>query len=364
MSQHTLEKRDANMELLRVLSMCMVLVLHALLQSGALDRETGGYYIYWTFEALCICAVNLFVLISGYFQVESKFKSRNILKIGIGGVWIYSVVFSFLQILVKDQPVGKMELVKACFPLLTKKFWFVNSYLALYILSPYLNKLLHRLSKKQLTALSLTFVVLFSIRTTFLPLTWGQDANAGMGILWFITLYCVASWLRICRVEPEKPLKYWLIYLTATAVLVASKFVLDKVGVESYSSKLFGYSSIVVLVQSVALFKAFLHSKPIDGRVGAVICFAAKHSFSVYIIHFAMWEVLFTKILHIDLWIDNMFSGIAAVLIATVTIFAFCIGVDFVKSVCSNLMGKLLRRTRIANRYGALMDKWDSVVNE
>lgn len=357
-------KRNANIELLRVLSMYMVLVLHALLQTGALETAGSAHYFYWTFEAFCICAVNLFVLISGYFQSESKFKSRNLVRTGIGGVWLYSIVFSLLQMLIKGQPVGKMELLRACFPLLTKKFWFVNAYLALYLLSPYINKLLHGLSKKQLSALTFTLVALFSIRITVLPTSWGQDLSAGMGILWFVTLYCVAAWLRVCRSEQERPLKYWLIYLAATAVLVVSKFVLDRCGIESYSGKLFGYSSFVVLVQAVALFKAFLHSKQITGRLSSAIIVTAKHSFSVYIIHFAMLEVLFTNILHIDYWIGNLFSGIAAIFIAAVAIFVFCVGVDAVKNVCSRLVWRMFQNTKVARKYGALMDKWDAIVNE
>lgn len=364
MLQRTEKKRNVNIELLRVLSVCMVLVLHALLQTGALDSVADAYYYYWILEALCICAVNLFVLISGYFQVETKFKSRNVIKIGIGGVWLYSVVFSTLQMLLSGQPIGKMDVIRACFPLLTKKFWFVNAYLALYILSPYLNKLLHVLSKKQLTALTFTLIALFSIRITVLPATWGQDLSAGMGILWFVTLYCVAAWLRICRTEKEKPIKYWITYLASTAILVASKVALDKIGMESYSGKLFGYSSFVVLVQAVALFKAFLHSKPITGKISSVIVFVARHSFSVYIIHFAMWEVLFTKILHLDYWTKNLFYGTVAILAAVVVIFAFCVVLDYVKNLCISYVAGRLRKTKIACKYNALMDKWDTVINE
>lgn len=342
----------------------MVLVLHALLQTGALEIATGVYYYYWTLEALCICAVNIFVLISGYFQVESKFKSKNVIKVGIGGVWLYSIVFFAIQVLVSGQPVGKMDLIRACFPLLTKRFWFVNSYLALYILSPYINKLIHSLSKKQISTLTATLVLIFSARSTILPASWGQDLSAGMGILWFITLYCVAAWLRSCRTQQETPFKYWILYLGATVILIASKFVLNKAGIESYSGKLFGYSSLVVCVQAVALFKAFLHSKPIGGKLVTPILFAAKHSFSVYIIHFAMMGVLFTNILHLDNWLHNPLVETCMIIGATIAIFAFCVCVDFIKNLCTGFAAGKMGKTGIAKKYNVFMDKWSAVANE
>ena len=65
--------------------------------TGALEYAFGvRYYVYWFMEALCIIAVDVFVLISGYFMVESKFKAKNVFKTAISGVWIYSFIFSIL----------------------------------------------------------------------------------------------------------------------------------------------------------------------------------------------------------------------------------------------------------------------------
>ena len=65
-----------------MLSMFMVLVLHALGWSGALEHLAGmQYWTYWFLEALAIVAVNVFMLISGYFQIESTFKLRSVGKI-------------------------------------------------------------------------------------------------------------------------------------------------------------------------------------------------------------------------------------------------------------------------------------------
>ena len=78
-------KRQANFEILRVLAMIMVVVLHYLSHSDSLlalgvpatsVRITGSLI-----ESFCIVAVNVWVLISGYFLSQSGFKLKRILQI-------------------------------------------------------------------------------------------------------------------------------------------------------------------------------------------------------------------------------------------------------------------------------------------
>ena len=107
-------KRNPNIELLRIISMMMVLVLHCLSWGGALDYRSGiQLYVYWWLEALAIVAVDIFVLISGYFLVESKFKVKNVFKIAISGVWIYSVFFTCITMKIDAQGISWSTLFKA-----------------------------------------------------------------------------------------------------------------------------------------------------------------------------------------------------------------------------------------------------------
>lgn len=365
MEKEVTKQRNARIELLRILSMLMVIMLHCLSKSGALDYLYGAnYFVYWGMEATCIIAVDLFVIISGFFMVESRFKSRKIVSIGVGGVWIYSVLFTLLSAYVGNTDLGKMDLIRMFFPLLTKKFWFVNSYLALYILSPFLNKLIHILCKKQLSLLAGIMIGLFSLRVTVFPITWAQDSTGGMGLLWFITLYVVAAWIRLYYQKNNKPLKYVILYLLMVLVLVLSKWILLSVGVpESYSGKLYGYPSIVVLIEAVALFLAFLNAKPLYGTVGKYINFIAKHNFSAYIIHFAMWGVIFTNILHVDKRLENPVVGILYSLISVVVVYLFCIVVDIVKTKVFDFMGIMFHNSWINQKLNLLYKQWDLIVN-
>jgi surface polysaccharide O-acyltransferase-like enzyme len=66
--------RRANLELLRCLAMMMVIVLHFLGKGELLGDLTDSDLsltgaVAWFLEALCIVAVNVYMLISGFFFV-------------------------------------------------------------------------------------------------------------------------------------------------------------------------------------------------------------------------------------------------------------------------------------------------------
>ena len=74
------KKRLANIEYLRVIAMAMVVVLHFMTKSGSLPEagnEAAGYLtgqniLALLLESLCIVAVDVYVLISGYLGADRE----------------------------------------------------------------------------------------------------------------------------------------------------------------------------------------------------------------------------------------------------------------------------------------------------
>ena len=80
----TKRERKSNIELLRILAIWGVVILHynnPSIGGGMAYASEGGinFYFLYFLESCCICAVDLFMLISGYFLVESK--SRNVWRV-------------------------------------------------------------------------------------------------------------------------------------------------------------------------------------------------------------------------------------------------------------------------------------------
>lgn len=359
------KQRNSNIEVFRIIATFMVILLHALGWSRALQiMEYPHIPVYWGLEAISIVAVNVFVLISGYYMVESKFKANNIFKIGIGGVWIYSIIFGMISLKLSGEAILPAQVIKIIFPLITKKFWFINSYLTLYILSPILNKTINSISKKMHTYLIIVMFILFSVRTTIFPMTWSQDSSGGMGIITFVMIYFMAAWFRKYYEVKNHVKIWWGVYILCAVMLVLSKVVMIEIGASTYSTKFYMYNSPIVIVESISLFLVFLNRKSISERRSNLINKIAQHSFSCYIIHFSMLNILFTKILPVDKYVHSVSIGVIFTLASCVGIFLFCVIVDMLKTNLEKRYIALIESHKSYKAYMKICKKWDKIANE
>ena len=97
------KKRQVNFELLRIVAMFMIIALHYLVKGGAavsyVENGAAANYAAWLVEAFCIGAVNCYVLISGYFLVESEWKPGRVASLFFQ-VLFYSALIPLLLILI------------------------------------------------------------------------------------------------------------------------------------------------------------------------------------------------------------------------------------------------------------------------
>ena len=76
------KERCYGIDLLRMLSMFMIVCLHVLSQGGVMVRLLSfpePYYACWLLESACFCAVNIYGLISGYVGVTGSHRLSRII---------------------------------------------------------------------------------------------------------------------------------------------------------------------------------------------------------------------------------------------------------------------------------------------
>ena len=87
-------KRNYGIDLLRTISMFMILILH-ILGNGGILKQVIPLTIYgeliWFIEVCCFCAVNCYGLISGYVGVKAKHKYSNLIYLWIQ-VFFYLII--------------------------------------------------------------------------------------------------------------------------------------------------------------------------------------------------------------------------------------------------------------------------------
>ena len=249
------QKRETNLDLLRILSMLMILTLHILSKGGLLNTENTTdiqYYIYWLLECLSIVAVNCYVLISGYFLIKSQFKLKKFLTLW-AEVLFYSVLMYIITIIFENKTFAIKDCLKSFLPVLTKQYWFVNCYLVMYLLSPFINKFINSLDKQEFKKILIILIIIFSVMTV-LPSDMSLDSTGGYGIIWFICLYLTGAYIRLYFREKEvKNKKYLFIYIFTAIILYIGinllKYISLNKGLNDYSLKLLCYNNIIVLIE-------------------------------------------------------------------------------------------------------------------
>lgn len=121
--------RNTNIDLLKTIASLMVIILHYNNKNigGGFQYATGmNLYLLMLFECFCIGAVNIFILISGYFLIESNKRNlgkplRLLLQVSLFSLLIY-----FLRVFTGSYTFSITECIGRIIP--------VNYYVILYIL--------------------------------------------------------------------------------------------------------------------------------------------------------------------------------------------------------------------------------------
>ena len=188
-------ERQSNMELLRLVAMMMILVMH--MDYGAFGLPTaesvenapmttfGRIFV----EHLCLVAVNVYVLISGWFGIRPKMKSFVRLMLQVA---TYSIIITGAFLLL-GKTTFKIGYVTDML-IIGKQYWFVVSYLLLYFVSPILNTFVEHSSKREFQWMLLVF---FGFQFVYSWIFGLEEFAGGYSALSFIGLYLLARYVKI-----------------------------------------------------------------------------------------------------------------------------------------------------------------------
>lgn len=290
MAQHQkqLKVRNSSIELLRIISMIMIVLCHFATHGGFSFnvKSLSIPRLWWNFiEMGGNFGVDVFVLISGYFLVTSRgkvFDLKRILKF-IGQVFIYSIAIYFVFCVIGEQDFSLESCIKALFPITFNSWWFASTYFVLYLIHPFINMLLQKLDKNTYQVLIAMQIILWCIIPTFTTSNY-QSNN----LMWFITLYCVAGYIRLFGLNPRFTAKNYLgFWLLFSGIRYLSCIFLIVLGTKipfAAEHSLFFYNkqSVLTFLSALSLFMVFYRC-----NIGYIkwINVIASATFGVYLIH-------------------------------------------------------------------------------
>lgn len=269
-----MQDRLSNIELLRIIAMCMIVGLHYFGMGDAnrvLVNGTENYYLYHILESLCICGVDIFVLITGYFSIShDSIKMRKIVSLLVD-VAFWGICGYCLAVLVGWKGVEFKETIKVALPILFNNRWFVKAYIILLLFAPFINMTFNLISKKSYNYLLLIFTCLFCIWPSFLPY---PPVNVfGYGFMHFVFLYLIAGYIsKFIDVTLLSSSKLVFAFLLMLLLVILSSF---------FMNMAWAYNYLFVVLLAIALFILFLKMS-IKSRCINVL---ASCAFGVFLIH-------------------------------------------------------------------------------
>ena len=287
--------RQSGVELLRIAAGMAVVFLHMNYGpgGGGLATTAVGFNRAYldALEGLCVCAVNVFLLISGAFG--GRKRSISLKKLAL--LLVQTVAFRFVAKLAFSVLSGHFSLPELLFALVPVNY-YVILYVALMLLTPFINAGLERLSETGLRRLALTAFLVLSVYATAVDVAGeltgaslaglssiGLDGSSqGYTIVNFALMYVLGVWLGRSRAQWERIGTPWLV--GAVPVIAALLYGWHRLLPETA----WMYSNPLVILEACAVFALFSRLRFSSKVVNAI----APASFTCYLAHGYVLELV------------------------------------------------------------------------
>ena len=264
--------RSSNFELLRLVAQYFIVYYHLLLICVTPFSDNP---IFKALEIPTHIGVILFVLISGYFGIRPT--SKGLMKL----LFIF-LIYSIPEIFFKVKEAESLgDLGKSFFFFSHTHFWFIRTYLFLYIVSPMINMFIEKSTGKQrMYMICALFFISIYVGTV------GSDPSLedGKNVANFIFIYMVGHALKTdIRFTDKIETKFLLVvFLILNMLLVSGYYLFSDHLIGKVLWRLsFPYSSPILLLNSIMFFIFFsrmsFQSKTVN--------WLAQSSLAIYLIH-------------------------------------------------------------------------------
>ncbi|MPM98179.1 hypothetical protein SDC9_145362 [bioreactor metagenome] len=243
--------------------------------------------------------VNCFMLISGYFLLESNFKWIKVIKISLEASFYILLGIIFLKIFGDSTGIAiSWWQPKVFFPILKEAYWFLTVYVLIYLFSPILKKLISILTEKQFKIFLGLSLFIWSIW----PTIFGFRLNQTEGyifynrFIWGIIMFLIGAYIK--KYPPkffDSSKKANLFFLSSTLLILLPILLINFLKISGISANYFWRpNSVLMLIWSLSLF-LFFRKLEIENKI---INLLASTTLGVYLFHdgpirYLLWNDIF-----------------------------------------------------------------------
>ena len=331
--------RKSNIELLRIISMFLIVSHHYVVNSGIMKAfqigDTSINYIFLNLWGMWgKTCINTFILITGYFTCKTGLTIKRYCKVFLE-YFFYHYVFFFIMLAAGYETIG----FKRIFDLLFDVFRFANgsgfftdSILIFYLFIPFINIFIRSTTKDEMRNLILLLLFVFTILSTFF-----FDYYIFGEVFWFIAVYYIGAYLSLYPPEWSCSLKGSVRLLIVSTVLsYASVLFMIFIGaiIQKGDPYIFvaDANKLGAVLVSVMMFSTF---KNLNIGYSKVINLIAKTTFGVLMIHAnsdAWRQFMWKDLLHVNTFYSlPIVSLIMRTILITAGVFIVCSLIDMIR---------------------------------
>ena len=361
MAEKNKRKRDSGVEVLRIIAIMMVIGLHAFNFGNYYEQaELAGGFVRISsigIRVLLIPAVDIFVLITGYFMVKMKFDIKKaykrVFKIYLI-VLFYSVVLTLIALLLgtdystinENKHEFIIIILKMIFPVTAQTWYFLSHYILLCLLAPFVNIILQNIKKNDYHVLlavttffmSIWFVLAhMKLLDEVVRITYFSDIEKGMSVFSFLYLYIIGGYIRLHISRNEKQKFKYLLFALCCVVFNGLLFTVLEKALE-LDDIVLKYTNPLVILTAIMLLMFFkdlhFYSKIINTLASTTIGVYAIHEF--WYVREKLWNMFdFRKI---DC--TNMFLNLVYIISIIIMVFGVCAVLDLLRQKLFKLFDK------------------------
>lgn len=345
--------RDSNIELLRVISMFLIVMHHTIIHGVYKNIDSYDFLFFkdhifnFTLSNIFIAGgkvgVAIFILITGYFSINMNFSFKRILPL-VYQTFFYSMLGLFIGILT-HQNLSIKIIIKQFFPIIFSQYWFITCYVIILCLAPFIVLLLKNLDSKMNLYL---FSILLAVNIVFPTILPGSFAIVTNSFFTLLLFFITGYYLNFYKNNFNLSIKTGsIIVSTSTALYLLSIFmieflsILTKSKIFHHAYRLSNLNSILVFAFSVGLFIIF---KSINIKNRISINKVATLTLGIYLIHdnFFMRSIIWGDIFKLYNSLEYASEKfIILILFSSILVFIICMIIEFIRQTVVNYIKKI-----------------------
>lgn len=363
-SQSDKKMRNPAIELLRIIMLLQIVFLHVSDYGGfsKIANQLGGNreLTFWLIWLMCRCPVFVFIVIMGYYMCESRsgFNKKRLLKCYLPMLF-YSVAIPVIYGIVYPESITGADYIRGFFPFLSRTWYFMTLYILVLMLSPFLNKMIEKLSRKEFLWL---LAIIFFVFSVWQPMTMLKpfqeivslkkvvETVGGKSLYGFIYMYLLGAYMRKYHFlkihEEDKGFlsgKWMYLFTFIVLGLMNTAFVYFYPD-ENIKQVIVYNDNPLVILQCVCIFRFFEKTDLTRfGRAGRVINMISAGNMGIYMIHEhpLMRDVIWKRIFDINnVQFYTRKDYLLRILLIIIIIYAACWTIDRIVNIIPKVISK------------------------